>query len=265
MSFIRKKDGFTVLELLTVIAIIGVLAALIFPIAASARKKAKETQCINNMMQIYAAVKQFQLDERRYPEVLGGMAADANGVAINLRSNTGMLDGKAVSIFPEYLDGSTSILNCPSSDNNGSGIEFSSETPGVLDPLRRTIKNSAGEDVPVYLYPYSSYDFQWCNGINYPQDRPGETHYSLVRLDMTQDGVLDDKDVTRQLRWKNPPADTVITWCSYHRGGKSVNDGMRDIVLFLDGHTTRVQSKIMLDWLGTDPDKNDGWRVLPQK
>lgn len=47
-----KRHNFTLNELLTVIAIIGVLAALLFPALSIAREKAKKTSCAGNQGQV---------------------------------------------------------------------------------------------------------------------------------------------------------------------------------------------------------------------
>ncbi|MEO2016914.1 MAG: DUF1559 domain-containing protein [Fuerstiella sp.] len=56
----RLIRGFTLLEMLMVIAIIAILIALLLPAIQQAREQARRTQCTNNMMQIGIALHNYQ-------------------------------------------------------------------------------------------------------------------------------------------------------------------------------------------------------------
>lgn len=68
MRAVRSTSrAFTLIELLVVIAIIAILAAILFPVFASAREKARQTACLSNEKQIGLAVLQYAQD---YDEAL---------------------------------------------------------------------------------------------------------------------------------------------------------------------------------------------------
>ena len=58
----RQLRGFTLVELLTVIAVIAVLAAILFPVFATARGKAREISCVSNLRQIGVAISMYTQD-----------------------------------------------------------------------------------------------------------------------------------------------------------------------------------------------------------
>lgn len=63
-----RRRAFTLVELLVVLAIIGLLAALLFPAFARAREKARSTTCLSNLRQLGLAVFQYAGDEdSRFP------------------------------------------------------------------------------------------------------------------------------------------------------------------------------------------------------
>jgi prepilin-type N-terminal cleavage/methylation domain-containing protein/prepilin-type processing-associated H-X9-DG protein len=56
------KKAFTLIELLVVIAIIAILAAILFPVFASAKEAAKKTACLSNMKQLGLGLQLYLLD-----------------------------------------------------------------------------------------------------------------------------------------------------------------------------------------------------------
>jgi len=57
-----RSRAFTLIELLVVIAIISILAAILFPVFATAREKARQSTCASNLHQIGLGWLQYMQD-----------------------------------------------------------------------------------------------------------------------------------------------------------------------------------------------------------
>ena len=60
-----KKQGFTLVEIMIVVAIIGLLAAIAIPNFVKARTTSQQNACINNLRLIDSSKQQWALEQRK--------------------------------------------------------------------------------------------------------------------------------------------------------------------------------------------------------
>ncbi|MFQ3548865.1 MAG: prepilin-type N-terminal cleavage/methylation domain-containing protein [Armatimonadota bacterium] len=267
MNWISKKNGFSMIELLTVIAIIAILAAIIFPVMGMVRERAKQNQCMTNLKQIAMGAQMFKQDNRRYPLTLGPQAyVEVGGTAKKwveatdqtplLFENTKSYAGKE-SLFPEYVN-TIQIFHCPATKTTNSqdisvyqleGIDVAVYTYNSYDSflISTTPDGNVG---PANIFQNNvepRYVRKWAGNVaqvaTLPPYPPGTNDSPSIQ----------QQDYERQLFWRNPPGDTVLTWCSYHEGSDLKG---RSIVVFVDGHVDQIPAREV---------NESRWRVRPKK
>lgn len=90
ISLKRKQSGFTIVELLIVIVVIGILAALVVTTFAGIQKKARNTERQTDIKAVHGQLEAYFSEQNKYP-TLANMN-DSTWRSTNMKS----LDGEAL-------------------------------------------------------------------------------------------------------------------------------------------------------------------------
>ena len=126
----KRQRGFTLIEILIVVAIIAILAAIIFPAFSRARESGRAIACVSNLKQIGMALNMYAEDYDGFHPIAG---ADVSWDAVD--PVTG--NGPWMQQLQTYLK-SKKVLRCPSDGDSeysyflGSRAAYLSVTPNAF-------------------------------------------------------------------------------------------------------------------------------------
>jgi len=90
MKTLRNESGFTLVELMIVIVIVGILAAVAVPIYQSNIDKAKMTECDAALGTIRTGLRVYYAENSVYPTAAAGTAVtDVTGLGVSTADLTG--------------------------------------------------------------------------------------------------------------------------------------------------------------------------------
>jgi prepilin-type N-terminal cleavage/methylation domain-containing protein/prepilin-type processing-associated H-X9-DG protein len=144
-----RSSAFTLVELLVVISVIGILAAMLLPVFSKAKESAKATQCLSNLRQLGLGLQLFVDQNKQRLPVMYDRPVSTNSFLTNFPSSPNVVLSNFV--------GSPLVWRCPSDDKQlfqqtGSSYAWNVLVNGQAEErLRILTMNFSAHQVPLFF------------------------------------------------------------------------------------------------------------------
>ncbi|MDD2693365.1 MAG: type II secretion system protein [Candidatus Gracilibacteria bacterium] len=158
----HRTSGFTLVELMVVIAIIGILATVLFPAVTGYIKRAKDTAKMNELRNITTAINAYWTDHETYQIPGVGWMGGSQGW-VNYKDGTAYTKTIAEGLEEyHYLPGGGKFIKI---------VPATYSSNPVVSNTSPCVNISASQDLYMYYFDNTLGRYSLSTYINYPSDK----------------------------------------------------------------------------------------------
>jgi prepilin-type N-terminal cleavage/methylation domain-containing protein len=209
---VSQKHAFTIVELLVVIAVIAILAAILLPVLSAAKARAQRTVCLNNLRQIAAVVRMY--------------ADDSNDVAPRTPAPTDSFTTivEGLTAFKKLMDNSSNsnLFICPA------------------DIFYYDFETNAGGGYVSYV-PQGFYEQSISGHSSYGFNSGRTDIFGTNALGIAGSKLSSIKEPVKTVLVAETSAYFPWSWHEPNRSFGPISNDSKNVVSFVDGHVNYIK------------------------